>query len=121
MNKTIIAGVVCPLERTVEIIGDRWSALILRELFLKGPRRFQDLNEGLPSVSPNILSGRLKKLLLHDILITEQYSDHPPRYAYHLTAKGKELGSIMKGMRDWGDKHTTEKQAVLNKATNKSV
>ena len=47
----------------MEIIGDRWVALILRELFLKGPRRFQDFNEGLPNVSPNILSNRLKKLL----------------------------------------------------------
>ena len=106
MKKTIITGVLCPLERTVEIIGDRWVALILRELFLKGPRRFQDFNEGLPNVSPNVLSGRLKKLLLQDIVETKLYSNHPPRFEYVLTEKGTELGSIMAGMRDWGLQHT---------------
>ncbi len=108
MKKTIIAGVSCPLERTVEIIGDRWVALILRELLLKGPRRFQDFNKDLPSVSPNVLSGRLKKLLEQDIVHTEAYSSHPPRNAYHLTRKGQELGNILAGMRDWGLQHTTE-------------
>lgn len=107
MKKTIILGVCCPLERTVEIIGDRWVALILRELFLKGPRRFQDFNEGLPSVSPNVLSGRLKKLLEQDIVCTKLYSDHPPRNDYHLTAKGQQLGKIISGMRDWGKEFTT--------------
>lgn len=106
MNKTIISGVLCPLERTVDIIGDRWVALILRELLLKGPRRFQDFNEGLPSVSPNVLSGRLKKLLEQDIVQTTQYSNHPPRFEYVLTVKGNELGHIMASMRDWGLKNT---------------
>jgi DNA-binding HxlR family transcriptional regulator len=107
MKKTVISGICCPLERTVAIIGDRWIALILRELFLKGPRRFQDFNEGLPVVSPNVLSGRLKKLLEQDIVYTELYSEHPPRYDYHLTSKGKELGKIIAAMRDWGLAHTT--------------
>lgn len=102
MKKTIIPGVACPLERTVEIIGDRWVALILRELFMKGPRRFQDFNEGLPQVSPNVLSGRLKRLLEQDIVYTELYSEHPPRHAYHLTDKGQALGAVVSGMRDWG-------------------
>lgn len=107
MKKTIVSGVSCPLERTIGIIGDRWVALILRELFLKGPRRFQDFNEGLPNVSPNVLSGRLKKLLEQDIVNTELYSDHPPRYAYRLTSKGQKLGNIIAGMRDWGLEHTS--------------
>ena len=106
-NKTIIKDVVCPLARTVEIIGDRWTALILRDLFLHGPRRFQDFTDSLKSVSPNVLSGRLKHLLQYDILTTNMYSQHPPRFEYTLTEKGKELGSIMAGMRDWGIKHTT--------------
>lgn len=106
MKKTIIEDVKCPVERAVNVIGDRWTVLILRELLLKGVRRFQDFNEGLPSVSPNILSGRLKKLLNQDIIKMVSYSTHPPRSAYHLTEKGKELGSIIKGMRDWGEKHT---------------
>lgn len=105
-TKTIIKGVVCPLARTVEILGDRWSALILRDLFLQGPRRFQDFSESLTAVSPNVLSGRLKRLLQYDILTTNMYSQHPPRFEYVLTDKGKELGSIMAGMRDWGLKHT---------------
>ena len=108
MKKTIIKGVECPVERTVEIIGDRWAALILRELFLKGPRRFQDFNEGLPNVSPNVLSGRLKKLLEQEIISTELYSNHPPRNAYHLTPKGHGLGKVIANMRDWGIEHTSE-------------
>jgi DNA-binding HxlR family transcriptional regulator len=106
-TKTVIKDVVCPLARTVEIIGDRWTALILRDLFLQGPRRFQDFSVSLTDVSPNVLSGRLKKLMQHDILTTKMYSQHPPRFEYILTEKGTELGNIMAGMRDWGLKHTT--------------
>jgi DNA-binding HxlR family transcriptional regulator len=106
-TKTVIKDVMCPLARTVEIIGDRWTALILRDLFLQGPRRFQALSNSLKDVSPNVLSGRLKKLMQHDILTTKMYSQHPPRFEYELTDKGKELGTIMAEMRDWGTKNTT--------------
>ena len=110
MNAIIIKGVSCPLERAAKIIGDRWITLILRELFLKGACRFQDFNEGIPSISPSLLSDRLKKLLELSIIELKQYSNHPPRYDYHLTDKGMDIGKILISMREWGEKYTSENQ-----------
>lgn len=106
-NKTVIKGVKCPVARGVEVIGDKWAALILRDLFLQGPRRFQDFSDSLNGISPNILSGRIKKLLELDIIQTQQYSMHPPRNEYTLSEKGKDLGLVIAGLRDWGNKHTS--------------
>lgn len=105
--KTIIKGVKCPVARGVEVIGDKWTALILRDLFLQGPRRFQDFADSLIGISPNVLSGRIKKLLELDIINTQQYSAHPPRNEYVLSDKGKDLSDIIAGLRDWGIKHTS--------------
>ena len=107
-NKTVIKGVRCPVARGVEVVGDKWAALILRDLFLHGPRRFQDFADSLQGISPNILSSRIKKLLELDIIETQQYSAHPPRNEYALSDKGKDLGDVIAGLRDWGIKHTSE-------------
>lgn len=105
-SKVIMRGVTCPLERAIRVIGDRWSALILRDLFLKGPCRFQDFVESLDEISPTVLSNRIKKLLEYEVIVSYQYSEHPPRNAYELTEKGKELGPLFAGLRDWGNKYT---------------
>jgi DNA-binding HxlR family transcriptional regulator len=96
----------CPVARTLDIIGERWTILILRDLFLIGPRRFQDLQESLRTVSPNTLSARLKTLEEYDIIARRFYDDHPPRAEYVLTEKGRTLGPILKSLREWGRKHT---------------
>ena len=96
----------CPVARTMGLIGDRWTILALRDLFLHGPRRFQDLQESLVGVAPNTLSSRLKALEASGLIARRQYSEHPPRLEYHLTDKGKSLGPIVKALRDWGLKHT---------------
>jgi DNA-binding HxlR family transcriptional regulator len=96
----------CPVARTLDIIGERWTILILRDLLLIGPRRFQDLQESLPGVSPNTLSARLKTLEEHDIVVRQFYDDHPPRAEYVLTEKGRTLGPILKALREWGRKNT---------------
>ncbi|WCL49614.1 winged helix-turn-helix transcriptional regulator [Leptospira sp. GIMC2001] len=107
MKKFIsIPGHTCPVSRTVEIVGDKWTSLILRDLLLQGPRRFQDFIESLVGISPNILSNRLKKLQEYEIIESQLYSQHPPRNDYRLTERGKDLGVIIGGMRDWGNKHT---------------
>ena len=107
MNKKIfIKGHTCNVSRTAEIIGDSWTSLILRDLFLEGPRKFQDFTNSLIGISPNLLSNRIKKLIEYDIIQSRQYSDHPPRNEYFLTDRGKDLGPIIAGMRDWGRKHT---------------
>ena len=92
----------CPVARTLEAIGERWTILILRDLFLKGPRRFQDFQESLGGVAPNTLSARLKDLETNGLIARRLYSEHPPRLEYHLTEKGRTLGPVMKALREWG-------------------
>ena len=95
----------CPVARTLDLIGERWTILLLRELLLHGPRRFQDFQAALPGVAPNILSARLKTMEDDGLVRRSLYSERPPRLEYVLTDKGKSLGPIVKTMRDWGNKH----------------
>jgi len=92
----------CPVARTLDVIGERWTILILRDLFLRGPRRFQDFQQSLDGIAPNTLSARLKEMEDRGLIERRPYSDHPPRLEYHLTAKGRSLGPVMKALRDWG-------------------
>lgn len=96
----------CPVARTLDVIGERWTILILRDLLLKGGRRFQDLQDSLAGVAPNTLSARLKDLEAGGIIERKLYSEHPPRLEYRLTDKGRTLGPVLKALRDWGLKQT---------------
>ena len=96
----------CPVARTLDAIGERWTMLILRDLFLHGPRRFQDFQESLGGLAPNTLSARLKDLEPRGLVARRAYSEHPPRLEYHLTEKGKSLRPVLKALRDWGNRHT---------------
>ena len=87
-------------------MGERWTILILRDLLLEGPRKFQDLETSLAGISPTTLSSRLKKLEEHGVVVRRMYADHPPRAEYVLTDKGRALGPAMKALLDWGRKHT---------------
>ncbi len=95
----------CPVARTLDIIGDRWTILILRDLLLEGPRRFQDFEASLTGISPNTLSARLKTLEQNDIVVRRFYEEHPPRADYVLTDKGRALGPVLKSLLEWGRKH----------------
>jgi DNA-binding HxlR family transcriptional regulator len=96
----------CPIARTLDAVGERWSILLLRDLFLQGPRRFQDFQESLAGASPNTLAARLKALEAQGVIARRLYSEHPPRLAYHLTEKGKSLGPVLKALREWGQRHS---------------
>jgi DNA-binding HxlR family transcriptional regulator len=95
----------CAVARTLDLIGERWTILLLRDLLLHGPRRFQDFQTSLPGVAPNILSARLKAMEDNGLVRRSLYSERPPRLEYLLTDKGKSLGPIVKAMRDWGNKN----------------
>jgi len=97
----------CPVARTLEIIGERWTILILRDLILEGPRKFQDFLASLSGISPNTLSARLKTLEDGGIIERRFYEDHPPRAEYILTEKGRDLRPVLRTLRDWGQKHTS--------------
>src|SRR5215510_9379094 len=95
----------CPVARTLDIIGERWTILILRDLFLEGPRKFQHFEQSLEGISGTTLSARLKKLEEHGILARRFYTDHPPRAEYVLTDKGRTLGPVLRTLLEWGTKH----------------
>jgi len=108
---TVDTTPLCPVSRTLDIIGDRWTILILRDLILEGPRRFQDLQTAFPRMSPNTLSARLKTLEEHGIVERRSYEEHPPRAEYVLTDKGRELRPVLRSLRVWGEKHTRPPKA----------
>lgn len=95
----------CPVAKTLDVIGDRWSIMLLREFFLHGERRFQDLEQAFAALTPSVLSVRLKELEANGILESRLYSTHPPRPEYFLTPKGRALGPILKEMRRWGEQY----------------
>jgi len=98
-------GQKCPVARALDVIGEKWSLLILRDLVRKGPLRFQEFEQGLPGVAPNTLSARLKALEAQGVIATRLYEQHPPRYQYFLTEKGKALGPVLKALRAWGEQY----------------
>ena len=91
----------CSVANTAEIIGDRWTVLILRDAFL-GVRRFDDFQKDL-DIARNVLTERLAKLVAAEIFSTSQYEDHPPRFEYRLTEKGRDLYDVLVAMWRWGD------------------
>jgi DNA-binding HxlR family transcriptional regulator len=95
----------CPVARTLDVIGERWTALLLRDLLRHGPRRFQDFQASLPGVAPNTLSARLKGMEDDGLVKRVVYSERPMRLEYVLTDKGKSLGPVIKALRDWGRTH----------------
>jgi DNA-binding HxlR family transcriptional regulator len=98
-------GQKCPVARALDVIGERWSLLILRDLRRFGPLRFQDLEQKLPGLAPNTLSARLKALEAQGVIATRLYETHPPRYEYFLTDKGKALAPVLKALYAWGEQH----------------
>ena len=95
----------CPVARTLDLIGERWTLLLLRDLLLHGPRRFQDFQTSLPGVAPNTLSARLKSMEDNGLVRRALYCERPARLGYVLTDKGRSLGPVVKAMRDWGNKN----------------
>jgi DNA-binding HxlR family transcriptional regulator len=92
----------CTLANGVEVFGDRWSLLIIRDAFL-GVRRFDDFAKDL-GIARNILSERLDRLVAAGVLETRPYEDRPPRHEYVLTAKGKDLLDVLLALWRWGDR-----------------
>ncbi|OGL15101.1 MAG: hypothetical protein A3F92_01485 [Candidatus Rokubacteria bacterium RIFCSPLOWO2_12_FULL_71_22] len=103
----------CPVAKTLEVIGDRWTLLVVRDL-LSGAKRFQDLLATLPGIAPNILSARLKLMEEHGLIARRFYSDHPPRAEYALTDKGRELGMVVGALAAWGGRHVYTRATLVH-------
>lgn len=102
MSRADLSRMTCTVARTVEIVGDPWTQMILREMFL-GSRRFDELQR-YTGVSPHTLSQRLKRLEAERIVRRHAYSDRPPRHEYQLTEKGHDLWPVILALKAWGDR-----------------
>jgi DNA-binding HxlR family transcriptional regulator len=91
----------CPVACTLDILGDRWTLLVIRDLYF-GHSRFRDFTASSEGIPTNILSERLVRLLNHGLAEQVPVSDGGKRFAYRLTEKGHALGPILAAMRDWG-------------------
>ena len=91
----------CPVAFTLDIFGDRWTLLVIRDLFL-GRTRFKEFAASPEGIPTNILTERLERLLARGIIEQIPAEDGTKRLAYRLTKKGKALGPVLRSMRDWG-------------------
>src|SRR5918997_832030 len=96
-----------PLEAALDRVGDRWSLLLVESL-LDGPRRFGELRDALPSIAPNILTDRLRRLEREGIVLARPYQERPPRAEYSLTADGRDLAGALRLLADWGGRRSDE-------------
>ena len=102
-----------PVARTLEVIGERWTILILLDL-LRGYHRFAELRKSVEGIATNVLSDRLKLLERHDIVERRFYSEHPPRAEYYLTRKGHELGVVAGVLATWGAKYMSDASVLVH-------
>jgi DNA-binding HxlR family transcriptional regulator len=96
-------GQNCSIARTLEVVGERWTLLIIRDALL-GVTRFDGFLARLP-IARNVLSDRLNGLVEHGVLARVQYQDRPPRHEYVLTSRGRELTPVILSLMEWGDRH----------------
>ena len=103
MRHASLAALPCAIARTLDVVGEWWTLLIVRDA-LRGTRRFEDFKA--TGIADNILSARLKKLSEAGILKRRRYQTHPDRYEYLLTEKGRALGPVVVALRTWGKRFT---------------
>lgn len=103
----------CPVATTVQLIGNKWKLLILRNLILKGKQRFTDFIKTIPGISKKVLTDDLRALENDGLIQREIFAEVPPRVEYSLTELGKTLQPIFDAMSDWGtDYSKTMKEGI---------
>src|ERR671926_226496 len=107
MLKRDYEGQNCSIARALEIVGERWTLLIVRDASL-GLARFEQFQQSL-GVARNVLTDRLNRLVAEGILERVRYSERPERFEYRLTPKGRDLQIALAGLRQWGDRYLSEK------------
>jgi DNA-binding HxlR family transcriptional regulator len=107
MLKRDYEGQICSIARSLELVGDRWTLLIVRDLNL-GRNRFDQLLESL-GIASNTLTERLNRLVDEDIVERVLYNERPERFEYRLTEKGDELGLVLLALMQWGDQYVSDK------------
>lgn len=108
---TIIDTNICPIAKSADVMGDRWTLLILRELFF-GATRFENI-QVQTGAAPQMLTDRLRRLERDGVVCRTPYQQRPVRYGYNLTDKGKDLFSILYAMRNWAERWQRDEGAPL--------
>ena len=111
MLKRDYDGQVCSIARALELVGERWTLLIVRDAFL-GLKRFEEFQQSL-GVARNVLADRLNRLVEAGVFERVRYSERPERFEYRLTPMGRELNVAIAALRQWGDAHLTDKPPRL--------
>ena len=99
-----VADLNCSISRTLAVLGERWTLLVLRQAFL-GVRRFEDMQTAM-GIARNTLSDRLSTLVDEGVLERRPYQERPPRHEYRLTQKGRDLYPVLVTLMQWGDRYT---------------
>ena len=102
----------CPIACSLDLIGDRWTLLIIRDMMFFGKQRFEEFLDSPEGISTNILSNRLKSLEEMDLVEKHPYSNHSRRMSYKLTERGKSLRPVLEAMIAWGLKHISDTQIL---------
>jgi DNA-binding HxlR family transcriptional regulator len=103
MQRTSFGNMTCPIARSLERVGEWWSILILRDA-LRGTTRFDEFQKSL-GIAPNMLTRRLNALVESGLLERRRYNEHPPRYEYVLTARGRDFRPVLIAILAWGNRH----------------
>ena len=103
---------VCPITNTLDILGDKWTLLVVRDMFL-GKKTYGEFLESPEGIPTNILADRLKRLAQYGIINKTPYQQAPVRYAYQLTPKGQQLSEVMKAIIKWGLENIPGTRAVM--------
>jgi len=106
----------CPVACTLDVVGDRWSLLIVRDL-LAGKTRYGDFLASAEKIPTNILAERLKRLEREGLIERVPYSERPPRSEYRLTADGRRLGGVLDALATWGEGHFPGSKRVVRADT----
>lgn len=103
---------ICPLACTLDLIGDRWTLLVIRDLAC-GKRYFSDFCRSPERIATNILTDRLDRLVSHGLIMKQASTESPGRDEYRLTAKGKSLGPVLTALGEWGLKNIPGTRAAM--------
>lgn len=103
----------CPVATSLDLVGDRWTLLVVRDL-LRGHSRFSDLHNTVEGIPASVLSDRLKMLEAAGVVTRRFYSDHPPRAEYLLTPKGHGLGVVVGALASWGEQQAQHDLALVD-------
>ena len=94
----------CPVACSLDVLGDRWTLLVVRDL-MRGKQRFGEFLASSERIPTNILADRLQRLMASGVVAARPYSEHPPRVDYVLTEKGEDLRPVVRAMVEWGVRH----------------